>query len=323
MSQSHAGMEGRHFRNALRSFATGVTIVTTTDAEDRDVGLTANSFNSVSMDPPMILWSLSKNAASLPAFQANDYFAVHILSVQQQALSDRFARRGADKFADLPLERGLHGVPLIGGCSARFQCRTAFRHEGGDHVIFVGEVESFDHFEREPLVFHGGKYAKVLPRMAPEPVPTDEVESSFRKDFLGYLLGLASAQLYRPVRRRCVELGISEPVYYVLTVLMARPHLTVPEIDALLAYSGNPLPSDLMSTMMRSGWVEVDEPGRSLNLTESGRRMAMEIYAVAKAAESSLSQTLDFEEAAFLKQLLKRVIRSTMEPAPGTVGASS
>ena len=163
----------RRFRSALGAFATGVTIVTTRDAEGADVGLTANSFNSVSLDPPMVLWSLARSARSLSAFLAASHFAVHVLAADQEALSLRFAARGTDKFAGLALERGAGGIPLLGGCSARFECRTAFRHEAGDHMIFVGEVEQFGHTDLPELLFHRGRYALAVPK-ASSPVPPPE-----------------------------------------------------------------------------------------------------------------------------------------------------
>src|SRR5687767_15380608 len=110
--------EIRSFRNALGAFATGVTVVSTRSADGIDVGLTVNSFNSVSLDPPMVLWSLARSAMSLTVFTEAKYFTVHLLAADQQELSDRFARRGADKFAGLDLERGIGGIPLIKGCSA-------------------------------------------------------------------------------------------------------------------------------------------------------------------------------------------------------------
>ena len=131
-----AAVDPRAFRNALGAFTTGVTIVTTRDSGGHDVGLTVNSFNSVSLEPPLVLWSLARNAASLPAFVDSEYFAVHILGAQQEQLSNRFAQRGADKFAGLATERGHGGVPLLPGCSARFECRMTHRHEGGDHRVF-------------------------------------------------------------------------------------------------------------------------------------------------------------------------------------------
>ena len=163
----------RRFRSALGAFATGVTIVTTRDGTGADVGLTANSFNSVSLDPPLVLWSLARSARSLPAFLAASHFAVHVLAADQEELSMRFAARGSEKFAGLNLERGAGHIPLLRGCAARFQCRTAFRHEAGDHMIFVGEVEEFDRSDRSELLFHRGRYSLAVPK-ASSPVPPPE-----------------------------------------------------------------------------------------------------------------------------------------------------
>lgn len=150
------------FRNALGSFVTGVTIVTARDAAGEPVGLTANSFNSVSLDPPMVLWSLSLGSSSLAAFRDAESWAVHILASGQQNLSDRFARRGADKFAGLGMTDGPEGAPLLEGCAARFGCRARFEYEGGDHAIFLGEVVDFDRSEADPLIYHSGRYGRVI-----------------------------------------------------------------------------------------------------------------------------------------------------------------
>ncbi|GAC1626164.1 MAG: hypothetical protein NVS9B10_13830 [Nevskia sp.] len=204
-------IDPRQFRDALGAFTTGVTIVTTCDAQGRDVGLTANSFNSVSLTPPMVLWSLSKNSASLGAFVDAPHFAVHILAADQEPLSTRFARRGADKFAGLELERGHGGIPLLAGCAARFECRTAFRYEGGDHEIFVGEVITFEHFERAPLVFHGGNYAMAvkMPR-APGALRSASAgdDASFSRESLANLLAGATTALERQFRGDCERLGL-------------------------------------------------------------------------------------------------------------------
>lgn len=155
-------LDTRLFRQALGSFATGVTIVTTRDQVGNDVGLTVNSFNSVSLQPALVLWSLAHSSHKLmQAFCAAEHFAVHILAADQEALSNLFASGGADKFAGLPLTRGVGGVPLLGGCAARFECRVAQRHAGGDHEIFIGEVLAFEDFSRAPLLFHGGQYAAL------------------------------------------------------------------------------------------------------------------------------------------------------------------
>jgi 3-hydroxy-9,10-secoandrosta-1,3,5(10)-triene-9,17-dione monooxygenase reductase component len=150
-----------HFRKALGAFTTGVTIITTRDHSGRDVGVTANSFNSVSLDPPLVLWSLARSASSFPAFAHTDYFAVHILAADQEHLSRQFAQRGAEKFVGVRVQRGLHELPLLEGCAARFECRTVHRYDGGDHKIYVGEVVSYLYNERPPLVFHSGTYATL------------------------------------------------------------------------------------------------------------------------------------------------------------------
>lgn len=147
------------FRTALGMFATGVTIVTARTADGEWVGLTANSFNSVSLDPPLVLWSLSRAAASMPAFQAGSHYAINVLGADQQALALRFASKGVDRFAEVEFEEGAGGAPILAGAAATFECFNRSRYEEGDHVIFVGEVERCTRREgASPLLYHGGKF---------------------------------------------------------------------------------------------------------------------------------------------------------------------
>jgi flavin reductase (DIM6/NTAB) family NADH-FMN oxidoreductase RutF len=147
------------FRTALGMFATGVTIVTARTQEGKLVGLTANSFNSVSLDPPLVLWSLSRAAASLPAFQAGSHYAINVLGADQQALALRFASKDVDRFADVAFVEGAGGAPILAGAAATFECFNRSRYEEGDHVIFVGEVERCTRREgASPLLYHGGKF---------------------------------------------------------------------------------------------------------------------------------------------------------------------
>lgn len=152
------------FREALGSFATGVTIATTLDDAGEPVGVTASSFNSVSLDPPMVLWSLGKDSRSRGAFEQSGHFAIHVLAATQDALSDRFARRGADKFADMDWARGRLGSPVFTEHAALFECATRHLYDGGDHIIMVGEVVDFEARDEAPLLFHGGRYADHRPR---------------------------------------------------------------------------------------------------------------------------------------------------------------
>lgn len=157
-----AAFTSRDFRHALGQFATGVTIVTTADAQGRPVGLTVSSFNSVSLEPPLVLWSLGHKAASLPVFQQCAHYAIHVLSAEQQALAQRFATRGIDKFADLDWQPSAQGIPLIAGAAAIFECAQRSRYDEGDHSIFVGQVTHCQHQQGAlPLLYHGGHmYAK-------------------------------------------------------------------------------------------------------------------------------------------------------------------
>ncbi len=151
----------RELRRALGRFATGVTVVTTCDttqAGGKVEGLTANSFSSVSLDPPLVLWSLSDRAASLPTFMRTSWFAVNVLGSHQHALSRHFATPVAEKFAAIPFTAGLGGCPVLADSLACFECSVFDRVPAGDHVIFLGRVERLTHRDGEPLLFSGGRY---------------------------------------------------------------------------------------------------------------------------------------------------------------------
>ncbi|VVE90494.1 flavin reductase family protein [Pandoraea bronchicola] len=156
---SHPSFDADVLRGVLGHFATGVTVITTRDTGRQRVGVTANSFNSVSLDPPLVLWSLSRQSSSHAAFTSARYWAVHVLSEAQEALSRRFASRSIDRFAGLDIEEGHGGTPLLSGCAARFECETFSLHESGDHTVLIGRVLAVDQRAgASPLVFHGGRY---------------------------------------------------------------------------------------------------------------------------------------------------------------------
>lgn len=178
----------REFRDALGSFATGVTIATTLAADGAPVGVTASSFNSVSLDPPLVLWSLAKNSLSREAFSRSGHFAVHVLAASQRELSDRFARSGADKFDGVDWLRGALGAPVFPEFAARFECRTRHEYEGGDHIILVGEVVEFEARPVAPLLFLAGRYARHQPDSEPG---GDEAEETM--DILNEALSLERA----------------------------------------------------------------------------------------------------------------------------------
>ncbi len=147
------------FRTALGMFATGVTIVTARAEDGTLVGLTANSFNSVSMSPPLVLWSLARAAGSMAAFSTGAHYAINILGADQQDLAKQFATRQGDRFAGVQFSLSANGAPLIHGAAATFECFNRSQYAEGDHVIFVGEVERCTYQAgASPLLFHGGKF---------------------------------------------------------------------------------------------------------------------------------------------------------------------
>lgn len=160
----------RQFRDALAQFATGVTIVCARAPDDRYIGFTANSFNSVSLVPPLILWTLSQRSTSLPAFESAGRYAVNVLAAGQVELARRFSRPHVDRFAHVPLRLGWSGAPLIDGCVGWFECRHHARHRAGDHVVFIGEVVTVERAEGAGLVFHQGRFGTTAP-VADPPAP--------------------------------------------------------------------------------------------------------------------------------------------------------
>lgn len=298
-------LDSKAFRNALGAFATGVTIVTTVDAEGRDVGLTANSFSSVSLDPPLVLWSLAKTSLSLGAFSAARHFAVHILAADQQELSNRFAKRGEDKFGGVEVQRGEGHIPLLTDCGARFQCRTAYQYDGGDHVIFVGEVLGFDHSQRAPLLFHGGRYAMPAP-----PTAAGEDAVAGLGEDLSHLVQRAYFHLLTPVRRERQRLGISLQEHYMLSVLMAVSDRSVEEVDAVIAYTGIRATQALAEGLAARGLIEVFQSGgkQALRLTARGRESVTNLLAAAKAVEAEALRPFKHEERAQLKSLLRELL---------------
>ncbi len=317
---STPGIDAGEFRKALGAFATGVTIITTRAPDGSSLGLTCNSFNSVSLNPPLVLWSLAENALSLPVFRAAKHWAVHILSSDQDQLSARFAKRGVDKFAGLELDTGVGDIPLLRGCTARFQCETAFEYQGGDHVIFVGKVLAFDRSERAPLVFHGGRYAHAAKRdPTTEASGIGDLAGSFNEDFLGYLLGRGHFQFFRQIRPHLQKENLSDEEFYVLSTLTLKRSMSATELDAAMKgvldeRATGAIQSLITRGLAREAPVVAEADWTDYELTENGRAAALRLISAAKAVESQLVEHLGTGESAALKSLLHRLL-STLDPA--------
>lgn len=293
--------DATEFRRALGAFTTGVTVVTTYSDTYKDIGLTANSFNSVSLDPPMVLWSLAKSSRSLEAFKTNHYFAIHILSDDQELLSNRFAQRGVDKFSELDIERGPEQVPLLKGCAARFVCKMAYQYEGGDHLIFVGEVIKFDHWHKLPLLFHGGKYGQI------KQVDTDrEGEKNAPDDSLGLLLRLSYRKLIRPLIEELNSRNLTLPQHHFLAHIARSGEKNIHQIlEKIAASSTAPTPEEIDDLVSR-GYIRLT--GDTVGFTEAGFNLRIELAARYKAIEEDVLDSIGYASAQSLKVLLGQLI---------------
>ena len=162
LASDSSPIDPRDFRTALGTYATGVTIITAAGADGKPYGLTCNSFASVSLNPPLVLWSLVLYSSSLSVFQNASHFSVNVLGASQQALSNKFAKSSEDKFAGVEWTPGVGNAPLLKDSVANFQCRAVNRYYGGDHVIFLGAVEAYEYNRNEPLLFARGGYGRFV-----------------------------------------------------------------------------------------------------------------------------------------------------------------
>ncbi|TNF35129.1 MAG: flavin reductase [Gammaproteobacteria bacterium] len=155
-------IDSRALRNALGQFATGVTVITAQPKGGKPFGMTVNSFSALSLDPPLVLWSLQKNSECAAWFESATHYAVNVLQHDQVAVSNAFAKKGEHELKAGDYRIGRSGVPVLKGCMASFECRMTDRHDGGDHIILVGAVEEMHCLpDRKPLVFFGGRYREL------------------------------------------------------------------------------------------------------------------------------------------------------------------
>jgi flavin reductase (DIM6/NTAB) family NADH-FMN oxidoreductase RutF/DNA-binding MarR family transcriptional regulator len=311
------GFDTREFRSALGAFATGVTLVTTRNDSGEPVGLTANSFNSVSLDPPLVLWSLARRSSNLTAFSRAQHWAVHILASDQETLSSRFGSRGTDKFRGLEIDCGVGDVPLLRGCTARFQCRTAFQYDGGDHIIFVGEVLTFDRSDLPPLLFHGGRYAVALQRASLHAPRDVRLEGDIVDDFLSYLLGRGHALFQRELQGVRRTLAINADEHLVLSMLMMHDGLSAVELDAAAGHVFRGDAEQAINAVEKRGYIRRSTPAAGaprFSLTLSGRDCALRLLGATKSYEAEMTERLGANDSAVLKSLLRKLLAVAHAP---------
>ena len=313
MDKAPQPFDPKDFRQALGMFATGVTIVSAKAEDGTLVGVTANSFNSVSLEPPMVLWSLAKKARSLPVFSTTSHWNVHILSNEQEELSNRFAKAGEYKFAGLALDPSSNSAPLLQGCSARFQCRTAFQYEGGDHTIFVGEVTHYDSSNRPPLLYVTGGYALAARKAGPVAAESaSNIEgASFSENLLGYLFGRAHFQFVHGLRGTLAHRQLSDTDFFILSLLSVKQPLMPEEIVAHIAYTGVDFSAQTHQSLVQRGLLNDQTPQGGFRLSVKGSDAILHVLAAAKSFEADLVSRMGELESAALRNLLKQAILAT------------
>lgn len=302
-------LDPRAFRRALGNFATGVTVVTAATPDGTRVGVTANSFNSVSLEPPLVLWSIDKRSSSYSVFEQATHFAINILAADQVELSNRFARPCEDKFADVEVESGMGGSPLLTHCAARFQCEKYQQVDGGDHWILIGKVLAFDDLGRAPLVYHQGAYSMVLPYPQVSERAPENNGASHRQERLNqniyYLLtqALRSYQASYQPKQLSTGLRLSEARMLLVldsdacldkTSLLAEVAMPVREIEAA------------QETLRQKGLISSTENG--YHLTDAGERQANVLRDIAAKQQEQMLADFSPEEVGILKKLLRGII---------------
>jgi len=300
------------FRSALGNFATGITVITAKDfGDDGYVGITANSFNSVSINPPLVLWSCAKSVRSLPVYEAAEYYAVNILASDQIEVSNNFATQQPDKFASVDFAPGIGGVPLLQGCAAVFQCKQKMMYEGGDHIIFVGEVLEFECFEKPPLVFAKGTYALSQPHPALQARTSDEKIDTFVDNYCHYLLLMAAQKFENSFIPIINDAGLnSHYEWRVLAMLNDRNNQTADEL-AERTPAKYAFVLEVLKGMVDTGLVREFQTNDldHYALTDNGRQKAGQLLIAARTHESDALKNAGLPEAD-LKQSLKQLIGS-------------
>lgn len=307
-TDSNAAFDVRGFRRALGQFPTGVTIITTKDQNGEPIGVTASSFNSVSVSPALVLWSVDRSAFSASIMENAEHFAVNVLSKSQVDMSNRFAGRGEDKFAGIDYSESPHGSPLFKDCSAQFECKTWNVYEGGDHLIIVGEILDYRHDESQaPLVFACGSYAVSMQH--PASVASDTLKvpgDGLLGDYMLYLLRVAytkcSTKLYPELMAKH---GIAPEEWRALTLLADAGKAESSDLAKMIGQ-----PVDVFKAtaerMQSKGYINVLAEDQ-IKLTEEGRLMTNRLFEIAQSQEKVLLEGLNDQQIRELKDGLKNV----------------
>ncbi|MGV6874566.1 flavin reductase [Pseudochelatococcus sp. B33] len=301
-------IDPRAFRQCLGQFATGVTVITTL-TDGRPVGVTANSFSSLSLDPPLVLWSIGRKSRSFHAFEAAEHFAINILAADQVDVSQRFSSAAEDKFEGFTWSAGHAGLPLIPGAIAHLECSAAAAHQEGDHILLIGRVLRFVSMSGSPLLFAQGRYGVVEEHpavkatresasAANEAVPQETRLLSLL--FKAHRLASANFDRHRKAE------GMTAAHVRILAELYDRPRLTA-ELLSRRAYMGRRELDDAVADLVERGWVS-RLPDGALELTAAGRSKRETIRRLRDEFDASQFAGVPETERACARDFLSKLI---------------
>lgn len=290
----------RSYRQALGQFTTGITVVAA-QANGQPAAVTVNSFSSVSLEPPMVLWSLRRKSSNMSAFRQAEHFAVNVLAADQIDLANQFARAAPDKFGSSEWTGGLGGAPLFSGVAAQFECRKVAEHDGGDHVVFLGEVLHYRCFDRMGLLFSQGRYALAVDHPGrPDDLP---LTAHPRDDFFMPLLVRAYAYLSDAFADHHGAEGVTTNQSRVLAFLATRPGASI-DVTASMTFLGQSAVQDAITKLLAMGCVAPRPPG-ALVITQEGLDRLRRILARAHAFEEEKLADLPKEDVAATRRVLR------------------
>jgi flavin reductase (DIM6/NTAB) family NADH-FMN oxidoreductase RutF/DNA-binding MarR family transcriptional regulator len=305
------------FRRSLAEFATGVTVIATS-VEGERFGLTSNSFASVSLEPPLVLWSIRRESKSFAAFAACSHFAVNILAEDQIELSQRFARSGPDKFRDIDCQAGQGDAPLLAGVAASFECVRTQTYDGGDHLILVGQVLRYSRYDRQPLLFVKGRYAVSADhpdtRIFTTDAKTGQLEDGEERVLSNLMIRAYSAIASRLERgRQTAGLGLTLMQARLLRAAASSPDRTIDELmpELLLDFNAS---RNLLESVVSLGLVAVDDRGR-VRLTSEGEARLHAIVAHAHANEEIMFQGIPDTDLATVRRVLNTMVSKQLGQA--------
>ena len=305
-----SAFDTRAFRRALGNFATGVTVVTAADASGRKVGVTANSFNSVSLDPPLILWSIDKRSTSHAVFETASHFAVNVLAADQIDLSNNFARPKEDRFAEVEYQAGEGGAPILADCSARFECEKFQQVDGGDHWIMIGKVVAFDDCGRSPLLYHQGAYSMVLPHTRMTQREEGQPPSSHFQGRLSHNLYYLMTQALRAYQAsyqpRQLSTGLRTSEARMLMVLENDAGLSLAELQREVAMPAREI-EEAVNNLKRKALVRDDQD--RVKLTTKGVDETESLWTIAREQQDKVFSQFSDEQLETFKTVLKAVIQ--------------